>query len=132
VKIIGPHKTYIDYFQGICRLQEGPTNRFGIRVREGLCLAVVKLGDRQVNGYGQELRLPVQAEMLPIHVRMIVYDHVLNYSASDLMDVVTGKTSFQQALGSPHKNEEPMRATANGAERIPDTSEQAYKGKSRR
>jgi len=130
VKIIGPDKTYIDYFQGLCFLQEGLTNRFGIRVREGLCLAVVKLGDRQANAYGKEFRLPAQLEMLPIHVRMIVYDHVLNYPASDLMDVVTGKTSFQQALDALPKKE-PMRAAANGAERLPNTSEQVYKRKSR-
>ena len=98
MKIIGPDNTYIDYFQGICRLQEGLTDRFGIRVREGLCPAAVKPGDRQVNAYGKEFPLPLQLEMLPIHVRMIVYDHVLNYPASDLMDVVTGKISFQQAL----------------------------------
>ena len=75
---------------------------------------------------------PDKLEMLPIHVRMVVYDHVLNYPASDLVDVVTGKASFQQPLGSPHKKEEPMRAAANGAERLPNTSEQVYEGKSRR
>jgi len=132
VKIIGPDNTYIDYFQGICRLQEGLTDRFGIRVREGLCPAVVKPGDRQANAYGREFPLPVQLEMLPIHVGMIVYDHVLNYPAYDLADVVTGKASFQQALGSPNNEEEPMRATANGAERHPNTSERVYEGKSRR
>ena len=119
MKIIGPDKTYIDYFQGLCFLQEGLTNRFGIRVREGLCLAVVKLGDRQANAYGKEFRLPVQLEMLPIHVRMIVYDHVLNYPASDLMDVVTGKTSFQQALDFLPKKERCERRQ-NGAVKSPD------------
>src|SRR5437762_13957922 len=101
VKIIGPDKTYIDYFQGICRLQGGLTNRFGIRGRDGLCLTVVKLGDRQINAYGKEFRLPVQLEMLSIHVRMIVHDPCAE------------------------------RAAANGAERLPNTSEQVYEGKSR-
>jgi hypothetical protein len=110
MKTIGPDKTYIDYFQGVCSSQEGLSNRFGIRVREGLCLAVFKTGDGQANPYGKEFRIPVQPEMLPIHLRMILYDHVLNYPASDLMDVVTGKTSFQQALDSPAKRE-PQRAT---------------------
>ena len=32
---------------------------------------------------------------------MIVDDHVLNYPTSDLMDVLSGKESFQEALEFP-------------------------------
>ena len=132
MKVTDPDKTYIDYFQGAWCLREGLANRFGVRVREGLFLAVVKIGDGQVTACGKEFRIPLQLEELPTHVRIIISDHVLNYPAYDLADVVTGKASFQQALGSPNNEEEPMRATANGAERHPNTSERVYEGKSRR
>ena len=98
MKVTDPDKTYIDYFQGAWCLQEGLANRFGVRVREGLFLAVVKIGDGQVTACGKAFRIPLQLEELPTHVRIIISDHVLNYPASDLMDVVTGKISFQQAL----------------------------------
>ena len=98
MKTIGLDKTYIDYFQGVRASQDGPLNHFGIRVRETFCLAVVKNGDGQANASGTEYRIPVQLDILPSHLRMIVDDHLLNYSASDLIDVLTGKKSFQQAL----------------------------------
>src|SRR5437879_1557224 len=105
MRVIGPDRTYIDYFQGAWCSQEGLSNRFGVRVRDGLFLAVVKIGDGRANVCGKQFRLPVQLEGLPTHVRIIIHDHVLNYPASDLMDVVTGNTSFQQALDSPAKIE---------------------------
>jgi len=43
---------------------------------------------------------------------MIVDDHVLNYPASDLIDVLIGKKSFQHALESTPKSE-PKRMTAD-------------------
>src|SRR5260370_3370185 len=107
MRVIGPDRTYIDYFQGAWCSQEGLSNRFGVRVRKGLFLAVVKIDDERANVCGKEFRIPVQLEGLPTHVRIIIHDHVLNYPASDLIDVVTGKTSFQQALDSP-----PKRASA--------------------
>ena len=39
--------------------------------------------------------------MLPSHVRIVVDNHMLNDPASDLIDVLTGKKSFQEALNSP-------------------------------
>src|SRR5882672_2641265 len=92
---------YIDYFQGVGSSPDGPHNSFGIRVREGSCLAIVKNGDGHAEVCSKEFRMPLQVETLPNHVIMIVEDHVLNYPASDLIDVLTGKKSFQQALESP-------------------------------
>jgi hypothetical protein len=99
---------YIDYVNIV--------HHFGIRVLEDRCFVVIQIGDGQPV-FGHDQQIPVQLETVPSHVRLIIDDHVLNYPASDLMDVVTGKTSFQQALDSPPKKE-PMRATANGAERL--------------
>jgi hypothetical protein len=102
---IGPNGTYIDYFQGVSSSTDGLLNSFGIRVRDGSCLAVVKNGNGQAAACGKEFRIPVQLEMLPSHLSMIVDDHVLNYPASDLIDVLTGRKSFQQALESSTKRE---------------------------
>src|SRR6266567_1193806 len=44
MKTSGPDKTCIDYFQGVCVSQAGLSNLFGLRVRDRLCLAVVKDG----------------------------------------------------------------------------------------
>jgi hypothetical protein len=46
--------------------------------------------DGQATASGKEFRIPIQLERLPSHVRMIIDDHVLNYQASDLIDVLTG------------------------------------------
>jgi hypothetical protein len=95
MKIIGPDKTYIDYFHSV--------NRYGIRVREGLCFVVEKVGDRQPETAGKLYLVPVNFDTLPIRVRMIV--HRLNYPSSDLSDVLTGTRSFQEALNLPAKSE---------------------------
>jgi len=54
---------------------------------------------------------------------------MLNYPASDLIDILTGKTSFQRALESPLKIEA-QRAATNGNEQLPNDSEQLFKLKS--
>jgi hypothetical protein len=105
VYTVGPDRTYIDYFQGVSCSTDGLLNSFGIRVRDGSCLAVVKNGDGQAAACGKEFRIPVQLEMLPRYLGMIVDDHVLNYPASDLIDVLIGRKSFQQALESSSKRE---------------------------
>ena len=53
------------------------------------------------NTYGIGYPIPVAIEGLPAYVAMIVNDHLLNYPSSDLMDVLTGKESFQEALQFP-------------------------------
>jgi len=58
---------------------------------------------------------------LPNYVRMVVDDHMLNYPGSDLMDVLTGKKPFQDALDSPPKIEV-KRAKASWAWRREDVS----------
>src|SRR5436190_1986543 len=103
MKAVGPD--YIDYFQDIPASQDGTSNYFGIRLREGFWLVVVRNRDGQVYPSGDEFHIPVQLETLPCHVTMIIEDHVLNYPASDLIEVMTGKKSFQDALVSTTKSE---------------------------
>ena len=88
--------TYIDYFNTV--------HGFGIRVLEDRCFVVIQIGDGQPL-FGHDHQIPVQLETVPSHVRLIIDDHVLNYPASDLIDLMIGKKSFQQALESPPKRE---------------------------
>jgi hypothetical protein len=81
-------RTYIDYFNIV--------HHFGIRVLEDRCLVVIQMEDAQPI-LGQPTQIPVQFETVPSHVRMIV-DYLMNNPTSDLMDVLTGKISFQEAL----------------------------------
>ena len=90
----GLDETYIDYFNVV--------HRFGIRVLEDRCLVVIQIGDGQPT-FGPTQPIPVRLETVPSPVRMIVDYHLMNYPTSDLMDVLTGKKSFQEALESPNK-----------------------------
>ena len=94
-------RTYLDYFQGLSGSRNGMLHCFGVRLREGSCLVVVKNRDGQVNPRGNEFHTPLRLEGLPTYMQMIVDDHVLNYPESDLIAVLTGEKSFREALDSP-------------------------------
>ena len=111
LKTIAPDKTYIDYFQKMCTVRKGLTNRFGIRVEKDNCASLVEISDGQPFTFGKEYPLPVAIETLPRPVRMVIEDHELTYPGSDLRDVLTGRISFQDALASPVDGEL-KRATA--------------------
>jgi hypothetical protein len=110
MRTVGPDFGYIDYLQRLNAVQRGLTNRFGIRVCKGICTAL-----------GTDYPLPVEIETLPSHVRIIVDNHLLNYPDSDLMDLLTGRKSFQAALDRPSRIE-PERMTAGRAERLQNAS----------
>jgi hypothetical protein len=120
VKTIGLDGTYIDYFNTV--------HGFGIRVLEDRCFVVIQIGDGQPV-FGHPHKIPLQLETVPSHVRMIVDDHVLNYPASDLIDVLIGKKSFQHALESTPKSE-PKRTTGIATGRPQNNSEEVLKRKS--
>ena len=91
MKTTGLDRTYIDYANTV--------HGFGIRVLEDRCFVVIQVGDDQPI-FGHSHQIPVQLETVPSHVRLIVDDHLMNYPTSDLIDVLTGKKSFQEALDS--------------------------------
>ena len=99
VRKIGPD--FIDYWQGPCDPAKSLRNRFGLRLRDGHIWVLVKFGDEPPNTYGIGYPIPVAIEGLPAYVAMIVNDHLLNYPSSDLMDVLTGKESLQDAMQFP-------------------------------
>src|SRR5258708_34359204 len=96
MKAIG--SDYIDYWQSACAAQMGLTNSFGIRVQEGHCSAVHSIDGGQAKTFGALYPIPVQLEILPNYLRMIIDGHLLNCPNSDLMDILNGQKSFQDAL----------------------------------
>ena len=114
-------RDHVDYWQGIYATRRGLKSRFGVRVREGLCWAVVQVGDDEASTFGEPHEIPVDLTTLPIYLRMIVDDHELNYTDSDLIDVLTGTKSIRQAFGLHHKVEV-KRMTATGNMRLPNAS----------
>jgi hypothetical protein len=107
VKTAGLDGTYIDYSNTV--------HGFGIRVLEDRCLVVIQLGAGEPI-FGKAHQIPVQFETLPSHVRLVVDDHLMNCSTSDLRDVLTGKKSFREALDSQPEIEA-TQSSANRAER---------------
>jgi hypothetical protein len=53
--------------------------------------------------FGKHYPLPVTINTLASPLRSTVENHLLNYVGSDLLDVLAGKKSFQEALNSPMK-----------------------------
>ena len=99
MRIVGPD--YIDYWQRLGDSQRSRTSRFGVRVRDShVRVLIQKFGDEEPYIVGNVYRIPVDLESLPSHVWMIVDDHILNCSNSDLLDVLLGRKSFEQALDS--------------------------------
>jgi hypothetical protein len=94
VKTAGLDGMYIDYSNAV--------HGFGIRVLKDRCFVVIQIGDDQPI-FGHAHQIPVQLDTVPSHVRLIVDYHLMNYPTSDLMDVLAGKRSFQEALDSRAK-----------------------------
>src|SRR5436190_24354163 len=101
MKDAGPD--YIDYWQKECAVQRGLTSSFGIRVQEACCLSIVRIRGGHSDTFGRRYEIPVRFEILPTYLRMIIDNHVLSYPHSDLMDVLTGLKSFQDALAASTK-----------------------------
>ena len=113
VKIIGPDKSYMDYYHGVIASRIGFQNCFGIRVTQTHCCAVIKIGDAQPFTYGNRYRLPVKIDTLSIPMRNTLDDHLMNYPSSDLFELLAGKKSFQEAVNFSSEIE-PKRITATG------------------
>ena len=115
-------QNYIDYWQCFYVGRQGLKNRFGLRVRDGRCWALIQIGDKDDPfTFGQPYYIPVDLSMLPSYLRMMVNDHQLNYPSSDLAEVLAGKKSFHSILDSPAKIG-PKRTTATEKVRLPHAS----------
>ena len=100
MRIVGTD--YIDYWQNRGDAhKEGGASRIGVRVRDSQIRVLMNsFGDEQPHMVGNAYPIPVDLENLPSNVWMIVDDHILNCSNSDLLDVLLGRKSFEQALDS--------------------------------
>ena len=87
-------QNHIDYWQRPHPAQRGLQNRFGVRVRDGRCWALIQIGDEDPFTFGKAHDIPVDLSMLPSYLRMIVDDHLLNDPNSDLVEVLGCRKSF--------------------------------------
>ena len=92
---IGSDNTYIDYWQDVATpLLKTP---FGIRVREGRFSAIIKAGHEQPNVVSESYPIPIKSGTLPTLISTIINHHVLHPN-SDLIEVLKGEESFNEAL----------------------------------
>jgi len=92
MKVVGPD--YIDYWHNY-----NLKNRVGVRVRGDCCWAWVEAGDDEASPFGEAHEIPIDLHSLPDYLRFIVEDDRANDPNSDLLDVLTGQKSFQEAFG---------------------------------
>jgi hypothetical protein len=78
-------------------------SRFGIRVQEGVFWAVIRITEKRPTAFGKPHPIPVDLESLPKFVRNLIDDHMREHPTCDLMNVLTGRKSFQAALGRSAK-----------------------------
>jgi hypothetical protein len=109
MKAIGSN--HIDYWQHFYLVQRGLKNRFGVRIQDGHCWALIQIADQRPMTFGQRHDIPVDLSILPSYLCMIVDNYQLNYPSSDLVEVLAGKKSFRSSIDSPTKIV-PKRATA--------------------
>jgi hypothetical protein len=91
VRKISQDRAFIDYFQNFPSGQRGLTNH---------CVAVVKTGDGHPFVFGKEYPLPAGLETLSGNLKILIDDYVLHYPGSELIEVLIGRKSFQEALDS--------------------------------
>src|SRR5258705_187375 len=60
LRVVGPDKEYVDYFQGLIASPEALSNLFGIRVRPEFCSVIAKNGDGHAKDGGEQYPLPLQ------------------------------------------------------------------------
>jgi hypothetical protein len=98
MKRVNREGRYIDYFQSLSPSSQALTNRFGVRIRDGRCFALIMIGEQEPTTFGNSYQIPVPPEALPSHLRIVVDDHCLNYPDSDLIEVLSGAKSLHDAL----------------------------------
>jgi hypothetical protein len=88
---------HIDFWQRFFPVQRGLKNRFGVRVRDRCCWALIQIGNEPASTFGTAHNIPVDLSILPQFIRIIVDEHCLPYSKSDLLDVLVGDKTFEEA-----------------------------------
>ena len=95
VRTVAPAIEYLNDFRQHERM---PISRFGIRVSEGQFWAIIKVGEEKTSVVGKGHSIPVDRKTLAGFVIAIIDDHLRQYPNSDLLDVLSGKKSFLEAV----------------------------------
>ena len=105
-------QNHIDYWQSFCLVEAGLENRFGVRVQDGRCWALIQIGNGEPYTFGPPHDIPVELSILPSFLRLIVDQHFLNDPNSDLFEVLTGEKSLEEAINAPRKSN--LKETTTG------------------
>jgi hypothetical protein len=114
-------RAYIDYWQVFSLALRGLKNRFGIRVGDGRCWALIQIADDKARTFGKPHAIPVDLSILPSYFRLIVDEHRLIHPKSDLLEVLAGTKTFEEVVHSPKKIE-PKRSSVSMAVRLSHAS----------
>jgi len=109
MKIVGPD--FIDYWQPTTGTAQAAQSRFGIRLRQGRCWPLVQVGDESPSSFGSAQEIPVEVSSLPGYMLIVVKEDLARDPASDLVELLLGKKSIQQArkaAGKSEKTESPQ------------------------
>jgi hypothetical protein len=110
MKVVG--KDYIDYWQTISANLQEQKKRFGIRLRQGRCWPLIQIGDEPASSFGSAQEIPVDLPSLPTYMLIVMAEDLISDPPSDLVEVLLGNKSFQQALKSPGNPETTRTAAA--------------------
>ena len=92
-------QTYIDYWQDY---GTGKKSHFGIRVWADHCSAITNVGAESPSLFGNVHKLPI--DLLGTEgqhsLNNVIGEHMHRHPDSDLVAVLTGKKSFQEASAS--------------------------------
>jgi len=97
MKTTSADKTYIDYWQDY---GTGRKSHFGIRVWEERCVAITNVGTERPNLLGVPRKIPIDlSSTVGQHsLNNMISEHMQRHPDSDLVTVLTGKKSFNEAL----------------------------------
>jgi hypothetical protein len=97
MKTTSADKTYIDYWQDY---GTGRKSHFGIRVWGDRCAAISNVGAESPNLLGVPRKVPIDlASTVGQHsLNNMIGEHMQRHPDSDLVAVLSGKKSFNEAL----------------------------------
>src|SRR6476659_2475498 len=81
----------VDYWLSVSLVQRGVKNRFGIRIQDGICWALIQVRDDEARTFGKPHEIPVDLSNLPPYLRIAVDE--LCETFPNLMDTLTAKNS---------------------------------------
>jgi hypothetical protein len=97
MKTVSSDQRFIDYWQDYGTARK---SHFGVRVWEDRCCAITNVGSANPTVLGKVHPLPVDfSETAPKHsVSNVTEEHMYRHPESDLLQVLTGKKPFREAL----------------------------------